>query len=251
MYLYGLIKIQIIMEINLKTKVGEIVRHNFSTARLFEDYHIDFCCGGDISLEDAAGQEGIGPAELISDIIKMMHKESPDSNYIENLSLTDLADHIIATHHSYINKTIPFIQLKIDKLCAVHGMNHAELFELKDLFNTAAGNLTMHMKKEELILFPYIRNIENFKQHGGSKPGNIGIAASAITQMKMEHQAEGDRFSRISEITNYYQVPKDGCNTYEVSYKTLEEFETDLHRHIHLENNILFPKALIMEKLLI
>jgi len=106
------------------------------------------------------------------------------------------------------------------------------------------------MKKEELILFPHIRKLEKYRLEGGIQPNNAGLAASAIHQMETEHQEEGERFMKISEITNVYEVPPDGCNTFEVTYKTLDEFEKDLHRHIHLENNVLFPKAITLENIL-
>jgi regulator of cell morphogenesis and NO signaling len=107
------------------------------------------------------------------------------------------------------------------------------------------------MKKEELILFPNIRLMEKYRIEGGVSPDNVGLASSAINQMEAEHQVEGERFMKLSEITNRYEVPLDGCNTFEVTYKTLEEFERDLHRHIHLENNVLFPKAIKLEKTII
>ena len=235
------------MEINLSTKVGEIVRYNFSTARLFENYNIDFCCGGDISLEETATQEKIASSKLLADIIAITDKTDQDTDYIESLSLSELTDHIIEVHHSYINSTMPFLQQKLQKLCDVHGSNHSELYTVKELFDNAAANLSAHMKKEELILFPYIRSLENYQLRDGSKPENPGLAGSAIDQMKIEHKAEGDRFFKIAEITDNYTVPPDGCNTFEVTYKTLQEFEKDLHRHIHLENNVLFPKSMILE----
>jgi len=130
----------------------------------------------------------------------------------------------------------------------VHGENHPELFEVNASFNEAAGNLAAHMQKEELILFPYIRNMEQQILKREPAPAIAGKAAETIAEMESEHQVEGDRFMKISEITGNYAVPADGCSTYAVTYKTLQEFENDLHRHIHLENNILFPKAIELER---
>ena len=180
-----------------------------------------------------------------------MQKEDRDSNYIESLSLAGLCDYIIQTHHTYVNDAMPFLQQNLQKLCDVHGENHPELFEVQASFTDAANNLAAHMRKEELILFPHIRQLEKCRLEGGVRPANIGLASSAISQMEAEHQAEGERFMNLSEITKNYEFPKDGCNTFTVTYKTLEEFENDLHRHIHLENNVLFPKSIHLEKLMV
>ena len=238
------------MEINTKTKVGEIVRQNFSTARIFEAKNIDFCCGGNISLAVAAEKEGVDTGKLLAELNSALQKKDKDSDYIESLSLAGLCDYIVKNHHTYVNDAMPFLQLKLQKLCDVHGENHPELHEVQASFLEAAANLPAHMKKEELVLFPHIRQLEKYRIEGGIQPKNIGLASSAINQMEAEHQVEGERFMRLAEITNNYEVPPDGCNTFEVTYKTLEEFEKDLHRHIHLENNVLFPKPITLEKVI-
>jgi len=236
------------MNITTGTNVGEIVRYNFTTAKIFESHHIDFCCGGNISVAEAAQKQGIDAQKLLGEVTAACSKKDDESLMIESLTLTGLAEHITRKHHTYVRETMPFLQQKLQKLCDVHGDNHAELHEVKTLFNEAAGNLSMHMQKEELVLFPYIRLMEQFIYEGTGTSGTPGKAASAISQMEDEHQAEGDRFMKIAQITGNYRVPADGCSTYEVTLKTLREFENDLHRHIHLENNILFPKAIELEK---
>jgi regulator of cell morphogenesis and NO signaling len=180
-----------------------------------------------------------------------MQKEDKDSRFIESLSLAGLCDYIVKTHHTYVNEVMPFLLQKLQKLVDVHGENHPELLGVNTSFKDAAENLSAHMKKEELILFPNIHLMEKYRIEGGVRPDNVGLASSAINQMEAEHQVEGERFMKISEITNGYLVPPDGCNTFEVTYKTLEEFEKDLHRHIHLENNVLFPKAIKLEKTIV
>ncbi len=239
------------MKIISDTKVGEIVRYNFSTAHIFEANKIDFCCGGNISLGEAAEKAGIEAGNLITELSIALEKKDHDTDFIEGLSLTGLSDYIIKTHHSYINKTVPFLLQKLQKLIDVHGENHPELRKVLSLFTAAASNLSAHMQKEELILFPNIQQMEKYRLEGGSTPANIGLASSAINQMEAEHQVEGDRFMNLSKITKGYEVPPDGCSTFEVTYKTLEEFEKDLHRHIHLENNVLFPKAIKLEKTIV
>jgi regulator of cell morphogenesis and NO signaling len=239
------------MEITSDSLVSEIVRENFKTAQIFEEINIDFCCGGNISLYEASERANINVQELISLIKPVMTEQDRDSKFIENLPLDHLCNYIEETHHAYINEQAPFIQQKLDKLCNVHGDNHPELFEVKELFDGAVGNLTAHMKKEELILFPYIRNLVKFKNGQLDDVPGMGNIMGPISVMMQEHDIEGERFRQMNEITNRYTTPADGCNTYEVTYKALKDFENDLHRHIHLENNILFTKAVEMEKELI
>ena len=240
------------MKITSNSIVSDVVRENYKTAQIFEENNIDFCCGGNITLHEASQKSGINVQELISIIEPVMENADRDSKFIENLPLDHLCNYIEETHHKYINDTTPFLQQKLSKLCSVHGDNHPELFEVKELFEGAVGNLTAHMKKEELILFPFIRKLV---QARGDESVELqkgqGSVFGPISVMKEEHQVEGDRFAKLSEITKNYSVPDDGCGTYEVTYKTLHEFEEDLHRHIHLENNILFPKAIELENELV
>jgi regulator of cell morphogenesis and NO signaling len=239
------------MKITVYTTVGETVRMNFTTARIFEDHNIDFCCGGEISIREASEKAGIDPNNLILQLNKAMQHVDEESENIERMSLKSLSDHILTRHHTYVNGTIPFLLQKLQKLCDVHGENHPELFQVKGHFADAAGNLSSHMFKEESILFPYIRRMEAIDKSGAGKfPDYLGVEGP-VREMMTEHQTEGDRFMKIAEITNQFQVPPDGCSTFEVTYQTLEEFVNDLHRHIHLENNILFPKALELEKRII
>ena len=236
------------MKITSHSIVGEIVRANYKAAQVFEENKIDFCCGGDISLAKACTQTGINVELLIPKIASLMSNQDQDSIYIENLPLDKLCDYIVDRHHAYVNSKSPFIQQKLQRLCDVHGVNHPELFSVKSMFDEAVANLTTHMKKEELILFPYIRKLIQSKNKHVENASEFGNIHNPISVMMEEHQTEGDRFKKISEITHGYQTPPDGCNTYEITYRNLEEFEKDLHRHIHLENNILFPASIELEK---
>ncbi|MCF8366087.1 MAG: iron-sulfur cluster repair di-iron protein [Bacteroidales bacterium] len=239
------------MEINASTIVGEIVRSNFKTAQLFEKKGIDFCCGGNIALSEACKKSNLEIDDFIPEIEAILEMSDPDSKFIEQLELDALCDYIEKRHHSYVSENIPFLLQKMQKLVDAHGKNHQELFKIKALFSETAGNLAMHMKKEELVLFPYIRKMVKFGQNGNYTVDDLGNILQPISQMELEHQAEGERFDRISNLTDGYSVPDDGCGTYQVTFKTLHEFEQDLHRHIHLENNILFKKAIALEKKLI
>ena len=239
------------MEIETGTEIGKIVRLNFKTAKLFEKYGIDFCCGGGISLSEACENSNADLNKLVSEIEALLKVNDPESKYIERLGLDQLCDYIVNRHHSYVSDNIPFLKQKLQKLCDVHGLGHPELFEINKLFETMAGNLATHMKKEELILFPLIHIIAGYEKEGAGEHIEPGRIQNTITELEDEHQAEGVRFGTIARLSNNYTVPPDGCNTFEITYRTLEEFEQDLHRHIHLENNVLFKKAADLEQKLL
>lgn len=236
------------MEIDLNTKVGDIVRSNFKAAQIFEINQIDFCCGGGISLQEACSKKNLAPEPIIVQLQDAINRSDPDSKYFDNLPLDLLCDYIENRHHSYVSETSPFLVSKLEKLCEVHGMHHPELFEIRELFEATAANLTMHMKKEELMLFPAIRTLVKLQDSENPEDALVTHLAQMIQVMNDEHQAEGERLERIDLLSKGYTYPPDACNTYRVTYETLKEFQRDLHRHIHLENNILFIKALDLAK---
>lgn len=237
------------METLLKAKVSELVRRNYRTAEIFHQYHIDFCCNGDKTLEDACRERQVAVDQLQKELAHIMAQEDDFSNRVNNMSLSELVDYIIERHHSYVRKNIPVLQEFLTKISEVHGESHPELHAVRKLFNESAGNLVMHMQKEEIILFPYIKKLYVAAGRGMDKPRSpFGDVSNPIRMMVTEHQAEGERFERIAELTKNYSVPPDACNTYRVSMQKLEEFEKDLHTHIHLENNVLFPEAIKLEK---
>ena len=228
--------------------IKEIVRSNFKTAPVFQASNIDFCCGGNKSISEACREAGINTEQLIKKLEILTAQKDPDSEYINNLSLGDLSDYIVKRHHGYVHESIPILKKNLEKICQVHGGHHPELFKISDLFNSSAGNLTMHMQKEELMLFPFIKRLESAKNTNSPiTRAPFGKVSNPIGAMLADHQVEGDRFNEISKLSNNYQLPEDACSTYEVTLKQLKDFEDDLHRHIHLENNILFPKAIELE----
>lgn len=237
------------MTITLNTPVGEIVKNNFKAATLFQANKIDYCCNGHQSVSEASNKAGIKAELLIDQLEEILRDSDPDTEYINNLDLSDLSDYIVKRHHSYVQKNIPFLKENLDKIARVHGENHPELVEVRDHFFASAGELTMHMQKEELLLFPYVKNMELAKKENKILPdASFGSVSSPIAEMMIEHQNEGERFEKMSLLTNNYLVPEDGCTTYEVTLKQLADFEKDLHRHIHLENNILFTRAKQLEE---
>lgn len=226
--------------------VGELVANDFRTAAIFEKHGIDFCCKGNTPLTEACAKKNISVDQVIKEIHTLKSSASGETTAYNAWSPSQLIDHIEEKHHRYVTEKIPVILLFLNKLCKVHGGRHPELHEVYQLFLDSAGELTQHMKKEELILFPRIMKLSSASSEiNGMTPGMV---FSPIEMMMHEHDKEGERFRRISELTNNYQVPSDGCTTYQVAYAMLREFEQDLHLHIHLENNILFPKAILLEK---
>lgn len=237
------------MNISPNSSVGEVVKLNFKTAPLFLSHKIDYCCGGKKAISEACLEVGINPDLLIKQLESLVSESDPDSEYINRLSLTELADYIVKRHHTYVTDSIPFLNTNLEKLCRVHGENHPELFKIKELFNGSADALTAHMQKEENVLFPFIRSLESSKKENTPLPAtHFGSVSNPIGMMLAEHQNEGERFVEIARLSNDYTLPEGGCTTYDVTLKQLSDFDNDLHRHIHLENNILFPKAIALEK---
>lgn len=240
------------METLTNKQIGHFVAEDFRTAAVFSNYGIDFCCKGHRTVEEVCDKHGIEKNELLAKLEEVLSKKSDTAIDYKSWPLDLLADYIEKTHHRYVEEKVPVLRQFLDKLCKVHGGNHPELFEINSLFIGAAGELTQHMKKEEIILFPFIRKmVKNAIQNGKLEQPHFGTVENPIAMMMQEHDNEGERFRLISELSNNYTPPADACNTYRVAFAMLNEFEQDLHLHIHLENNILFPKAIEMEKKLI
>lgn len=237
------------MNITQESIIGEIVKINYKTASLFEANHIDYCCSGEVTLSEACTRAGVDSNQLISQLDVMLGQDDPDAHYFNTMSLDDLCNYIVRRHHSYVRESIPFLRKNLEKLYQVHGNDHLELLNVIELFNNSADNLIKHMQKEEIVLFPYIVKlvlaVENNTQPVTAPFGSV---ANPIGMMMADHHDEGDRFSEISKLTQQYKYPADACATFMVTYSKLKDFENDLYRHIHLENNVLFPKAILMEK---
>ncbi|MFC2175590.1 iron-sulfur cluster repair di-iron protein [Bacteroidota bacterium] len=236
------------MEETTELTIGEMVANNYRTAPVFKKYGIDFCCKGGRTIEAACAAKNMNPQPLIADLAAAVKLKDDSSVDYTTWALDKLADHIEDEHHRYVEAATEQLLPFLDKVAKVHGERHPELLEINRLFKEMAGNLAQHMKKEELILFPFIRKMVKAHDAGLATPAPpFGTVQNPIAMMKEEHEAEGDRFELISELSNGYTTPADACNTYQVSFALLKEFQDDLHKHIHLENNILFPKALAME----
>ena len=238
------------METTHKITIGEIVAKDFRTAAIFSKYGIDFCCKGHRTLEEVCEKKNIDAERLGTQLESVLKNTDNTTIDYKSWPLDLLADYVEKTHHRYIEEKTPVLLQFLNKLCKVHGENHPELFEINALFTASAGDLAAHLKKEELILFPFIRKMvaAQLRQEYVEKPP-FGSVENPVAMMKEEHEAEGERFREIAQLTNNYTPPADACNTYRVTFAMLQEFESDLHKHIHIENNILFPKAVQLEKL--
>ena len=227
--------------------VGEIVAEDYRTAAVFKKYGIDFCCQGNRSLEEACRKKSITPEMLVEELDVVRAKSDKIDQDYNSWPLDRLAEHIQTRHHGYVEKSIVQLVPYLDKICQAHGDRHPELLEVRKQFTESAGELAGHMKKEEFMLFPYIRKMVG---SGQAKSPLFKTAKNPVEQMMKEHDGEGERFRKIANLTSNYTPPQDACNTYKVTYALLREFQEDLHLHIHLENNILFPKSLLLEKAL-
>jgi regulator of cell morphogenesis and NO signaling len=237
------------METLEKTTIGEYVANDFRTAAVFLKYGIDFCCKGNRTIDEACEKKDINPDQLLELLNTVLTSKNDNSIDFKTWPLDLLADYIEKTHHRYVEEKTQTLLPFLNKLCKVHGANHPELFEINELFRGCAGELAQHMKKEELMLFPFIKKMAKaaLSEEKIAKP-QFGTVQNPIAMMMAEHETEGDRFVKIAALTNNYTPPADACNTFRVTYAMLADFEQDLHKHIHLENNILFPSALLLEQ---
>lgn len=230
-------------------EIGQFVADDFRTAAIFSKHKIDFCCNGNRTIEEVCDKKGIDSNDLLDELDAVLNTKTEQSIDYKSWPLDLLAAYIEKKHHRYVEEKIPVLLQFLNKLCAVHGERHPELFKINELFSASAGELAAHMKKEELILFPFVKKMVSatLSQNAIEAP-HFGTVENPITMMMQEHDNEGERFRQIAELTNNYNPPADACNTYQVTFAMLEEFEKDLHLHIHLENNILFPKAIKLEQ---
>ena len=236
------------MEILEEQIIGELVAQNYKTASVFKKFKIDFCCNGNRTISEACERKKLDPSQLINELRNTIINVEQNIDF-NSWELDLLADYIEKTHHRYVLTKIEEIKPYLNKVTRVHGEHNPELKEIEILFNQSAQELSQHLQKEEMILFPFIRNMVNSKME--EKPlffPHFGTVENPIAMMKHEHQNEGERFEKIAELSNQYTPPSHACNTYRVTFALLKEFEDNLHQHIHLANNILFPKAIKMEK---
>ena len=189
------------MTISADSIVREVVKYNFKTASLFQANNIDYCCNGNKAISDACREAGIDTDQLIRQIDNLVTQQDPDSEYINNLGLGELCNYIIKRHHAYVHRNIPVLKKNLEKICQVHGEHHPELYEIKELFNGCAGELTKHMQKEEIMLFPFIERLESSKEQNAPSPKSpFRSVSDPIRMMVSDHQNEDERFKIIAKL---------------------------------------------------
>lgn len=232
---------------NIETKsLAQIVTTDHRAAALFEKYHLDFCCKGKRTLEQACNEKNLQVDTIISQLEEIMNTPSNSATDFEQYSPVQLIEHIVQTHHEYVKKEIPQILSYLQRIAAKHGERHPEMVKVFALFTAISEELEQHLRKEELILFPRIRDIEKLSLEGKAHFAQVSYLQSPITVMEHEHDDAGTMMQEIRDLTNDYSLPADACTTYRLSFAALQAFEADLHAHVHLENNLLFPKAINM-----
>jgi len=236
------------MDIGKNTTVGEIAASLPGAVRLFEKLQIDFCCGGRRPLDEVCTEKGLAVEQVVAalETIRDVQQTSPDNRDWSNSSLTDLSRHIVEKHHSYVRREVPRITDLLEKICEVHGANRPEFLQVRDAWSELSEELAQHMRKEEVVLFPFVERLEAWSQGSSDKPfAPFGSVSNPIGMMVHEHDSAGHLIEHIKQLL----ADRTGCNTCLEFFRSIDEFERDLHQHIHLENNILFPRAEELESL--
>ena len=223
----------------IKTAIGDIVTGEFRAAALFKKAGLDFCCGGKKSLGEACAEKNLSLDSLVNELQELENLPADRTHNFRDWTPSFLADYIVNTHHKYVLRTLPDLLFYTSKIAEVHGERHPELHEVASLFAQINKELLQHLRNEEQVLFPALKRV----QETGSETDRA-VIISEISRMTGEHEFAGGAMDRINELTHSYSIPGDACNTYTVTMKLLGEFEDDLHIHVHLENNILYPAAL-------
>jgi regulator of cell morphogenesis and NO signaling len=227
------------------TTLGDLVSSDYRTAAIFDRYGLDYCCGGARSLVEGCRQKGVDIQRVVSEIAAL----DPESRAAAEQDPAALVDYIISRHHTYIRMTAPLIRQHLAAIVARHGANHPELAAIAKQLGTLVDQLQLHLRKEEEVLFPYIKALAKALSGNAEPPPDMfGTVQNPIRMMETEHQQIGDGLAAIRELSHSYAVPEDACTTYRLAFQELAAFENDLHAHVHLENNILFPKAVEFEE---
>lgn len=236
------------MNIVKERTVGQIVAYDYRAAQVFRNYGLDFCCGGNLTIEEACEKKDVDPNKVHTALQSLTDENGKEDNY-DQWSLDFLVDYIVNNHHQFSRKKLPEIGAYAKKVAKVHGERHPELTEIYYEFTKLHSEMINHLDKEEELLFPYIKEmVEAEKNNEAPEQPDYISAANPVSMMEDEHDEAGEAIAKIRELSNDFTPPEDACATYRILFENLEGFEKDLHKHVHLENNILFPKALELEK---
>lgn len=231
--------------------LGQIATSDLKKARVFKKFGLDFCCGGKKTLSQACSEKGLDLLEVNYQLENLDLENNREELDYDHWNLTFLADFIVNRHHQYLIRILPELETMATKVVKVHGTRHPEVIEIARLQHEMKVELLSHMVKEERILFPYIQALNNSNTANSSLHAlHFGTIQNPINMMEMEHEFVGEHLEQINSLTNSFNPPLDACSTFKMWFLTLKEMHTDLQLHIHLENNILFPKAIELEKTL-
>ena len=239
------------MSVTATKTVRELAVDEPGAARVFEGLGIDYCCGGKQTLEQACQAAGLQVGEVLNTLEAAKNSENGASSQTnwQTAPLADVIAHIKKTHHQYTRQEVARLSPLFQKVCSVHGKNHPELLGLQDTFEGLAQELTTHLMKEEMVLFPYIERMEESVLQGDPiLPPPFRTVQNPVGMMEREHDSAGNALRSLRSASKGYAPPPDACVSFQTLYKALAELEADLHQHIHIENNILFPRAIALEK---
>lgn len=230
--------------ITADTTVGEIVANDYRSARIFEKHGIDFCCGGKVALAAICRERGVDLATITRELDALQEESVDRSQNYTSWSLPFLADYIVNTHHSYLKENDGQIVAYARKIAEVHGAHHPEVVKIATIFDKIAVDMVGHLREEEEVFFPALKRADAARS-AGTMPDvrDRDIIRTSLVRLHREHEEVGDAIHEIRRLSQEYELPDDACNTFMLTYRKLREFEDDLHKHVHLENNILFPKA--------
>ena len=238
------------MNNQITKSLAQIVNDNHKAASVFEKYDLDFCCKGKRSLQEACIEKALPVEKLLSELQAVNDNCEVPVDF-QKMTLTQLADYIVTKHHAYVKAEMPQIFSYLQKVATKHGDRHPEMRKVFELFSVIKSEMEEHMDKEELILFPRIEVAEEGALAEKTANMNVFYIQHPIQMMEAEHEKAGQLMTEIRELTGNYTPPNDACTTYRLSFAELRAFESDLHQHVHLENNILFPKAIELERQLL
>jgi regulator of cell morphogenesis and NO signaling len=230
--------------------LASIVADKHEAAAVFEKYQLDFCCRGKRTLQQACAEKNIPVEPVIEDLQQVFDPRCGVQHQVINaLSGAQLVDYIVLKHHGYVKHAMPVIYQHLERVATKHGDRFPYMQQVFQLFATLQQEMDAHMQKEETVLFPRIKEVEQAVQQNGGEPApDAGYISAPIHMMETEHEEAGNIMAQIRQLTNDYTPPEDACTTFRISLAELKAFETDLHEHVHLENNILFPRMVQMMK---
>jgi regulator of cell morphogenesis and NO signaling len=220
-----------------------IVLNDHRTATVLEKYQLDFCCKGKRTLEEACVEKGLSAAEITAELQSSDKAGSCCVTPFTNMTAAQLISYIVTQHHSYVKQSMPLMYSHLERVAAKHGDRFPEMIAVFSLFGQLQRDMSLHMQKEEFVLFPAIARAELASGNRGRVANEAGIISRAVNVMESEHDTAGEIMQCINELTHNYEEPAGACTTFRLSLGELKDFEEDLHRHVHLENNVLFPMA--------